>query len=426
MVQIARGILLGFVFGRLLSAEPWWNSSWNRRCRVVIPGVGQSVKNFPVIIPGKQIKLVAGNENVSLGSIRVIASGKEIPSQVDEFDDQEHPASQPNHFLNDNDELVFQIDIPEAGTEVWVYWSTEPLPPAAYHSSSLIGEAMEPSVFQHDLQMWNDQVIVGLRGPARGADPSKNSIENWGAGSLVWLDVFRSPVLHFRGSWSSIFPLGAIACRPGQEANRWVKPWVLVRGPVRLAGATRLDGTKVKTDSGEIKLDVFHRVWLFDKGAMVCFEEFLSPHEEVKNFRQEFAFGFQLTGVGQEVLYYSQPGTLKSFSGQAEDLQAARENKIIATASGLEDWFACYSLKEKTGYAYFLGKAQPGEKRENSFYTRIHGAFRSSRSFSLRKGEPMVNRFWVAGLREATGADFQALAKFFSGINLQFGLVEKK
>ena len=421
--QVWLVVLLGT---NLFAGETWWQPAWNRRCRLVVAGAGRKVNSLPITITGKQLKALAGSENLFLGSLRVVAAGREVPCQVDEFDGGQHPAAA-NHMLDDNDELVFQADIPAGGTELWLYWSTQPLPPPVYPSTSFLAEAMDPDIFQHDLQLWNDNVFLGLKGPARGTDPARNSLENWGAGCLVMMDFFRKPGLHIRGAWSSIFPLGAIAGQPGPDANRWQRPTPLVSGPVRISALTSLSGAAVKTASEEIKMDLVHRVWLYQQGALVCFEEFLSPAQEVKNFRQEFSFGFQFSRPEAETIWYGQAGSCRSFTPDAQGLQAAAENKIIASASGLEDWFAWYCPGEKSGYGYFLDKAWPGEKRENNFYTRNYGAFRSSRLFPvLTEKSVVVHRFWASGLKDVETADVQAFSRLLTQAQITFSPVEKK
>ncbi len=408
-------------------ADSWWNSRWNRRCRLRIEGKNTTVINLPIIITGREIKNLAGSENVSLGSLRIVSGNEEIPVQVDEFDNGILPAVSPNHILDDNDQLVFQVTIPSSGIELWLYWSTEPLPPPAYPCRIFSSVAMDPEIYQHDFQMWNDDVFLGLRGPARGHDSTRNSMENWGAGCLVWLDFFRKPVLHFRHSWSSIFPLGAICSSPGPDASGWQHPQLVAAGPVRVAAGTSLSAATVKTSSGEFKVDVQHLVWLYEKPAIVCFEEFILPVEEGKNFRQEFSFGFSFSGQAGEFLWYSQKGKSFAFTPEAESLRLAEEGKIIASCSDLEDWFAFYSSQEKTGYAYFLKPAEQEEKRQNDFYSRKYGSYRCRRFFSsLPEKKLLVTRVWVAGLKEAEISQVQCFHSFLVKTAISFGQVEKR
>lgn len=407
--------------------DSWWNSRWNRRCRLRIAGKCAPLINLPLIITGREIKKLTGSENVSLGSLRVVLGNEEIPVQVDEFDNGILPAVSPNHILDDNDQLVFQATIPSSGIELWLYWSTEPIPPPAYPCRIFSSVAMEPEIYQHDFQMWNDYVFLGLRGPARGYDSTKNCMENWGAGCLVWLDFFRKPVLHFRNSWSSIFPLGAICSSPGPDAASWQHPKLVLAGPVRVAAGTSLSAATVKTSSGQFKVDVQHLVWLYEKPALVCFEELISLVEEGKNFQQEFSFGFSFSGQAGEFLWYSQKGKTFVFTPDTESLRRAEEGKIIASCSDLEDWFAFYSSQEKTGYAFFLEPAGPEEKRQNDFYSRKHGTYRCRRFFSsLPEEKLLVTRVWVAGLKEAEINQVQSFHSSLIKTDISFGQVEKR
>ena len=91
--------------------------------------MGAPIRDLPVVIRGERLRTLAGGQPLSVASLRVVGPQGETPCQLDEFDGTGRSVRTPNHLLDDDDELVFQADLPaEGAVTYWVYWSTTPLP----------------------------------------------------------------------------------------------------------------------------------------------------------------------------------------------------------------------------------------------------------------------------------------------------------
>ena len=392
------------------------NARRNRRCALTVTGRGVAVPDLPVVVRGRRLKELAGDEPVSVASLRVVGPKGEVSCQFDEFDGTGTISRTPNHTLDDDDELVFQMDLPAKGkVTYWLYWNTTPLPCGRYASRTLMGDAMVPAAWQHDIQLWNDQCLVGMRGPARGADPSKNQIENWGAGVLVQLRVYRLPVLNIGGSWSSVFPRGAFGSQPSAAAAGWERPRALVRGPVRVAAHTWQRNAAVPlsprrgapkgTPTPTVKADVEHRVWLYERGAYVCFDEIITPRGPAKMLplRYEAGLGFGRR-VGDEI-WYSAKGEPQSFAPTQQQIDQAGQGKIVFQRAGFDPWMAGYDPERKTGYAFIVDTGEAGDADDcgASAYARTSTTLRYRRTVkSAGAGKAIHQRFWVVGLRAPT------------------------
>ncbi len=379
----------------------WWDARWDHRCRLVVQGGEVSLRDVPIVLSGSRLRPVLGQAPVS--SLRVVGPQGEIPSQFDERDGTGTVVANPNHVLDNDDDLVFQADLPAAGAFTgWLYWNSEPLPPGRYPSRTLIGDAMEPELLQHDIQLWNDDCRVGLRGPARGEDPSKNQIENWGAGALVLCDVLRLPVTNIHSAWAAIFPLGTVACRPCPDAARWERPRILARGPVRVAAACSLRGAEFRVEGQPAaKVDVEHRVWLYDRGALVCFEEEITPAEPLRRMALHYEAGLPFGRLAGDTLHYAAQGGLHGFAPTPEQIAEGEKGKVVMQASGMDPWMAGASGTAKRGYALLLdtGEATPGDACATSFFSRTTATLRYSRTCSdVGAGRPVLQRFWILGL----------------------------
>jgi len=395
-------------------------------------GPAVPLSDLPIVVRGSQLRRLAGDEPFSVGSLRVVGPQGEIPCQFDERDGTGRVVRRPNHTLDDDDELAFQVDLPAAATtRYWIYWNTAPLPPGRYTSRTLMGAAMEPAAWQHDIQIWNDRVMLGLRGPARGEDPTKNQIENWGAGALVLLEVLRLPALRIQHSWSSIFPRGAFGSSPSPEAAGWGLPQEMVRGPVRVAAVCRQRAASWKIHNGSTaKVDVEHRVWLYERGAIVCFEEEIVARDAVKPVQVQYECGLNSGEAAGDQVWYAKGGKPRSFSPTEDQIEEAKRGKIILNEADMDPWMAGYWPNLKKGYAFFLdtGEAANGEVRGVSCYVRSGTTLRYSRAIeALPAGQSLLQRFWVVGLRgkvepQAPSATWAAL----KAPPVRLGLVKRR
>jgi len=413
-------------------ATKWWDARWDRRCSVTFKSAGAAITAVPVTITGAQLKKLTGGEPFSMASSRVIGPKGEITSQSDEFDGGASVAANPNHQLDDNDELVFQVDIPAPGPAVhWIYWNASPLPPGKYETSLFIGDAMEPAHLHHDIQLWNDRCRLGMRGPARGEDPTKNEIHNWGAGALTLMELNRHAALNINGSWTSIFPLGAVACSPSADGARWERPEAVARGPVRVGARTQLTEATVATGKdANAKVNVEHRVWLYDRGACVLFEESIQARSLVALLEMNFGHPFVLGSDRGDRFWYSEKDALKVFQPTAEQAAEAEKGKVVFSDSGFDPWMAAYSTRLKTGYAVVLdsGASLDGEQRIPNFYWRTHAYFRFNQQWkNLSPGQRTHQRFWVVGFNaDQEGRAPLSIYKTLTRPDMALGAVERR
>lgn len=419
---------------RLVHGQPasWWDARWNRRCELTFRASAVALLDVPVVVRGSWLKRLAGDEPFSVASLRVVGPLGEIPCQFDQCDRIAHVRRAPDHLLHDEDELAFQVDLPAAARwHCWLYWSTAPLPPGRYPSRTMMGAAMEPAGWQHDIQLWNDLVMAGLRGPARGDDPTKNQIDNWGAGSVVRLEVMRIPILRIQQSWGSIFPRGAWGSSPSREAAAWQRPQELLRGPVRVAAVCRQHDAGWKTRGGSAaRVDVEHRLWLYEHGATLCFDEEIFAHDAIGPM--QLRYDCEL-GAGQAVgtqLWYSRGGKPQSFSPTEDQVQQSKRGRIVLSQSEMDPWMAGYWPDLKKGYAYFLDAGEGGgrELRQASCYVRGGAVLRYQRTIdTLPAGRSLLQRFWVVGIRgEAGPATPLATWLALKIPPMQFGPVERR
>ena len=370
-------------------------------CRVplVLHGTGTAVQAAPVRVSGRAILERAGTEPVALASLRIAGPHGPLPFQCDECDGTGSPVAAPNHRLDADDEIVFQADLPAQGeTTYWISWSAEPVPPAVFPSTLLVGAALEPAAFQHDFQLWNDRCLMGMRGPARSTEPTKNSIDNWGCGGVVLLEMFHRPVIRIGSSWASIFPRGAVASSPCADAARWSRPQLLVQGPVRVGARTMLTGGRLTAKIGG-GADVEHRAWLYDAGALVCFEEILVLTEDASdlalNYEQDLFFG----DTPGDRIWCMKAGVPLEYTATEDTIREARDkSKIVFQSAEFNPWLAGHSLRDGKGWALLpdAGALCPGEKRATVMFTRTGGCFRFQRTIpQLAKGTRLVQRFWI-------------------------------
>lgn len=402
-------ITLISLLGAVAAAEP------AQRCRVSLTGQGVEVKNAPVHVTGTEILRQAGGKVVFAGSLRVMGEGSwtrrnigfmlqddpGVPCQLDEFDGGPSVAANPNHILDPDDVLVFQADVPAEGEAVyWVEWSFTPTQPRRQVSHSFMGDPMEASAWGHDLQLWNDQCLMGMRGPNRGQPPTANLKDNWGGGALILLNMFQRPVLG--KSWVAPFPRGAVASTPCADAARWELPRPMVRGPVRMGVRTFLrDATIPIGKDKSVCVDVEHRAWLYDQGAVLCFEEILTPKTGAEKLLMAYEFDMNFSTAKGGRFWSSKGGDILTFWPKPDgETTPPRKDGVIFQTVGFDPWMAGHDTEGRWGYAVFADAPtpEPGETREVSTYGRDDAKFRFRRTIGkVTPDGKIVQRFWMAG-----------------------------
>lgn len=385
--------------------DAWGNSLWTHRRALIIHGVGNAVKALPMSIPLAEIVDESRRRNLSLASLRVIGPKGEVPCQIDEFDSAGQFQKRSNHRSDAEDRLVFQIDVPANGqNRYWLYWSTTSLPMGRYPIEVMAHPVVEPNAFKGDLMMHHRRCLVAVQGPARHEDPTKNVSENWGGGSIVYCEIDRFPVV--RGGWTNLLPNGGVSTRPSKAAACWTIPETLVNGPVR-TGLVTLNPEAELSPKNAVTCRAERRIWLYETGAWVAFDEFLSiPKNSGKyDFRYEIRLCFG-DHPGDRISY-SVNGSLATFSPTEELLRQAREeNKIIFSKANLAPWMAGWSKEHRNGYAVIAIPREmvKGEKQQTSCYCRKETYFRLSRTFSATASEEQIQtRLLIMGLKDQEG-----------------------
>lgn len=391
---------------------------------------GEAIDNLPVIIKGSELKKISGGERFSAASIRIIGQEGEIPSQLDEYDGLVFPPSSPNRLIDDNDELVFQVSLPSTGkVDYWLYWNTSPVPPPKYDSLSLAGDAMDPDMQEDDIQIWNDRIMLGMKGPSRGKDPVKNQLDNWGSGAVTLFEIDHFPIIKIHSGWGWRFPGGALGSSPDIQALRWQRPKILFKGPVRIAAATTLEDYEIEKPTA--KMDIHNRVWLYEKGSWVCFDQILIPESTPFTLSTSYTNILQFGTQQGEKVWYSKNSELLSCSIDKNNIEEAMTGKkIVFRDSGIDNWMAGYSVDgKKPSHGFFIEPAEHKDiKQSFSFYSRNNFIFvYSLKVDNLSVPEPVSSRFWVTTLSsDKNGKDAPAVWQALKELRMETGTVEKK
>lgn len=409
-------------------AVGWWKPQWQRRVGLTIPSPGAVVSGAPVILPGRVILDAAGGESVAVGSLRVVGPQGEVPCQLDEYDGTGGPVTAPNHELDPDDELSFQADLPAQGAaRYWLYWSPNPMPPGKYTVTCRVHEAVEPGPFTSDVQMHNRAVLMGMKGPATGEDPTKNESANHGNGLITFLDFYHHRIIS--GGWGSNFPQGAFFGGPSSESKKWSAPRQICWGPVRCgASVTMAEGNVTVAPNQTARLKLEHRAFLFDRGAWVLFEEIFTPLEPIAKLSTGFACGFSLNPNGTDRFWYTEKGQPKFYQPDPALIAEGAAGKVIW--GGADSWVSKYTPTDKMLYTAVLneGEPLPGETRQPTSYGRNHVTLRLTDTYTnLAQGQAVTRRFWYVAVpgEHADGTLGNAIPLALSPRAVQVGALEK-
>ena len=410
-----------FFFLNLNGEVKWWDKRWNRRCKIVFHSSGY-IENFPVIIKGSQIKKIL-NEDIPVSTIRIIGKEGEIPLQIDEYDNLILPPSSPNRILDENDEIVFLANLYSGETDYYLYWNKLPLPCPHYKSNSFIGDPMDADVLGHDIQLWNDKFLLGIKGPSRGIDPEKNQFENWGMGSIILFYYNRKPIINIHSSWTWYFPSNSIASRPGNHGKNWSLPEILFKGPIRVSSITFLKDYQY----GANKIDVYNKTYLYEKGNWVCFEQIIIPEEIPFNFSNLYNFAFEYD-IKNDNIFYSKGNKILNFKTERNQLEDSKKGEIIFQDRNIDGWISIIS-ENKPSYSIFI--PFPNElkeaKTDYSFYIKnqVHFNFEIKLT-DVKQIENFSFNFWFKGLKKEMKPDeILNIFEKLKSINIEIKDIEK-
>jgi hypothetical protein len=181
----------------------------------------------------------------------------------------------------------------------------------------------------------------------------------------------------------------------------------MARGPVRVAANVFLQEAEFKVQNQpSLAVDVEHRVWLFERGAYVCFEEIITPRGQAAMLPLNYEHTFGIRSEDGNRFWYAEKGKLKDWSPTPEHAADGKQGKTVFQASGFDPWMGGYAGALKKGYTVFLdaGEATEGEERAVNCYARTAPVLRYSRKVkSLAASTPVIQRFWAVGLSAVTG-----------------------
>jgi len=413
-----------FCFLNLNGEVKWWDKRWDRRCEIIFHSK-EYIEKFPVIIKGSQIKKVIGNENIPVSTIRVIGKEGEIPSQIDEYDNLILPPSSPNKVLDENDEIVFLANLYSGETSYYIYWNTLPLPCPNYNSNSFIGDPMDSDIFGHDIQIWNDKILLGIKGPSRGIDPEKNQIENWGMGSIILFYFNRNPIINIHYSWTGYFPANSIGSRPGNYGKNWSLPDVLFKGPVRISSITFLKDYQYETN----KMDVYNKIYWYEKGDWICFEQIIIPEEIPFNFSNLYTLFFKYCDTENDNVFYSKEGKILNFKMDGKQLENSKKEEIIFQDKNIDGWISGIS-GNKPSYAFFipyLSELQEIKTNYSFYITKNYVYFNFAVKFNeIKEKTYFCLPFWFKNLKKGTEpSEILNIFENLKSINIEIKDMEK-
>lgn len=247
-----RGILvslfaLALAVPALGAGNDWWNDDWEGRWRIVLTETGGAERiREVVVINGRQLLDCSPGLRIDTRSIRVLAENTLIPSQVDQKDCTGDYVATPNHMLDPDDEICFQVSLkPKDEREYHIYFSEEQ--ESEIPRGSDLGYRVVPEMTPetpYNLLMTNSVIEVGIAGYE--SPKIENEIwKTWHSGSISHLkkkdiDIFRYVWVH-----------GDL---PNMKWNGWPsqpdKPEILVKGPVRMIAAVRYRPADLRWNRG--------------------------------------------------------------------------------------------------------------------------------------------------------------------------------
>lgn len=211
-----------------------------------------SLRNEPAVLTGARLAERTGMDvgGIDTRSITVLDNaGAPTPCQVDERDGTGLLVEAPNHRLDPDDEIVFEVKVPRGGTsQYWLYFGGA-CDAAAKGKSGKVKTADNRNSASKDY----GQLLVTtpcfkaiVKGPSVG-DAATPSHASYGVGSINDLEFQGVKVASTLYGWCSSLPTGATM--GGKENSAAVTlPTVVVDGPVRTTVQIRRDVSKAESD----------------------------------------------------------------------------------------------------------------------------------------------------------------------------------
>ncbi len=327
------------------------------RCRVIVSfkPTGAAPASQPLVLSGKDIYQLTGLANLSWGSVRAFAGGKEVPVQADERDGTGHYRVDGNGRLDYDDELVFAVSLSAGEPATYhLYCDSRPVDRPKWPDADVTFEPI--STATADGVLGNGRLTAHLKGPARR--PGEHGIENYGAGAITECSLDGKAFTRIRHNWGNLF-----FSNPWGGDGGWTKPEPIISGPLRLIVRTRLPETIRKDKAGHrtFEASVTHYFAMYSKVPVLDLEQRVDYRWSDKKWSASYTF---YTTVGKEpdakdVLLVPVAGTPQRVSMHDVGVYGHRYLEHRPE----QGWMALLDPVEKHGCALFYAKMP--EVREN-------------------------------------------------------------
>jgi len=367
------------------SQDDWWDARWECRLGIELC-VPVTVEALPVIIRGDELLAALKPKLPTVSSLRVVNEGQAIPVQVDERDGTGTYQPHPNHLLDDDDELVFQVDLQaDVPKRLWLYFSEQGRPLGHYHTRLLWHrQSLRVGGELTHLVLRNRHLKVSLKGP-KTADPMANVLGNFANGACSQVRYRGFDYIHPRSSYTFFVPHHPFAAGP--HARSWSLPHVVSDGPVRKIARMDLDDFERRTRDGEVDLecDVSHWYGAWARGGMVDFEESIEVRKAPPRWslRYQFPLNVQLLD-GSEVRF----GRAGGMAHETIDAQLAKrigEAKSYVSVwrsdDDCEPWWAVENQRQGYGMAILAGKLRAKPAKQSEYDSIINGYHHTTQGY---------------------------------------------
>jgi len=359
------------------SKADWWDARWE--CRVAIDlRVPATVEALPVVIRGDELLTVCRPRVPTVSSLRLVDAAQEVPIQVDERDGTGTYQPHPNHVLDDDDELVFQIDL-QAGTSkrLWVYFSERGRPlgnyrtPLFWHRQSLrVGGELTHLVLR------NRNLKVAFKGP-KTADPMANVLGNFANGACSQVRYRDFEYINPRSAYTFFIPHHLFAAGP--HPSQWSLPHVISDGPVRKIARMDLQGYKRTSTDGKVDLqcDVVHCYGVWARGGVIDFEELVVVGQGPKQWslRYSFPLAVQLS-EGSAVRFGRDDAIVREVvdAKLAERIATSQSHVgVWRSSENAGSWWAAENPRQGYGMAVLAGKLRTEPATEAEYQSIVNG-----------------------------------------------------
>jgi hypothetical protein len=445
-------IFLFFICFYLFS-ETWWNENWKYRVSFKIKNPYKLVlENIPVKIKGETLRKKTGllKEKIATNSIRIIdEKNNEIPVQVDEKDNTGLYQQTGNGQLDNDDEIVFQINLnPDEEKKFYLYF-TDKLAPLPEYSTDI---KFKKTVFgekniNYNAELSNSIISIGIRGPGKEKDSEgKLLYGGLGKASITSFKIKDKEIIYQGHSWGWNLLGGAYSSI--SNSLPWDDPEILIDSSVRkivVCKAENIDKNFTEefkniswTLSGKVKGSYYRYFILYSKIPYCEMIETIKIESADPKYNCLYEFSWCPTyprDWDNDKLYVPVAGKVITINFQDE--------RNYQTKKAEEGWFAIANTKEKRGLALFFDKEKaedifadfygPGLKREDILshewskkycHTGVRIFYRYN-DFNLQPVRE--NKFGFYGITDEDGEKIGLIYKsIWEGIPVSFGFPEEK